>query len=108
MFVQDNNALAFKAVPSMLGITVHKQWVMNSLAIPKFLNEKMDILATVKKESDKNKYSVVMDEAMINSVKKLEQGTGTFSRFHGNGNMYVVNIKKYADALEQCRGMVPE
>ena len=51
MFIQDTNALSVKTLPSALGVSVQKKWLMNSVAVPRQPGQAMNaICKLVKKE----------------------------------------------------------
>ena len=41
VFIQDTNALALKAVPAVLGVSAEKDWLMNSVCVPRMPGEQM-------------------------------------------------------------------
>jgi UDP-sugar pyrophosphorylase len=41
IFIQDTNALALKVLPSILGVSVSRNWEMNSVCVPRRPGEAM-------------------------------------------------------------------
>lgn len=60
IFIQDTNALALKALPSVLGVSRENNWEMNSVCVPRKPGEAMGAICKLVNEED------AKDELVIN------------------------------------------
>lgn len=60
VFIQDTNALALKALPSILGVSRKNNWEMNTVCVPRKPGEAMGAICRLVNEQDAN------DELVIN------------------------------------------
>lgn len=60
IFIQDTNALALKALPSVLGVSRKNNWEMNSVCVPRRPGEAMGAICKLINEED------AKDELVIN------------------------------------------
>jgi UDP-sugar pyrophosphorylase len=59
VFIQDTNALAMKAIPSILGVSRKNNWQMNSVCVPRVPGEAMGAICRLVDESDSTKEIVI-------------------------------------------------
>mmetsp|Transcript_33923 Transcript_33923/g.24966 ORF Transcript_33923/g.24966 Transcript_33923/m.24966 type:complete len:364 (+) Transcript_33923:268-1359(+) len=116
LFIQDTNALALKAIPSVLGVSRKFNFEMNSITVPRKPGESMGAICKLVDQQDPNKEVVINVE--YNQLDPLlkekwnkdgdvpdEKG---FSHFPGNTNTLVFKIPEYVANLELTKGVIPE
>ena len=59
VFIQDTNALALKAIPSILGVSRANNWQMNSVCVPRMPGEAMGAICRLVNEQDDTKEFVI-------------------------------------------------
>jgi len=59
VFIQDTNALALKAIPSILGVSRKNNWQMNSVCVPRMPGESMGAICRLVNESDATQEIVI-------------------------------------------------
>lgn len=59
VFIQDTNALALKAIPSILGVSRANNWQMNSVCVPRMPGEAMGAICRLVNEQDETKEFVI-------------------------------------------------
>ena len=59
VFIQDTNALALKAIPSVLGVSRKNNWLMNSICVPRKPGESMGAICKLVDETDPSKELVI-------------------------------------------------
>ena len=59
IFIQDTNALALKALPSVLGVSRQKNWEMNSVCVPRMPGEAMGAICSLVNEKDPSEEIVI-------------------------------------------------
>ena len=52
VFIQDTNALALKAIPSILGVSRENNWQMNTVCVPRMPGEQMGAICRLVNETD--------------------------------------------------------
>ena len=52
VFIQDTNALAMKAIPSVLGVSRKNNWQMNTICVPRMPGESMGAICKLIDESN--------------------------------------------------------
>lgn len=113
VFFQDTNALAFKAVPSLVGVSVDKKFVVNTMTIPRKPGDAMGAICALTK--DDKTITLNVEYNQLDSVLKAnynkdgdvanEKG---LSDFPGNTNVLVFELNSYFDNLNKTKGLVPE
>mmetsp|Transcript_11854 Transcript_11854/g.20046 ORF Transcript_11854/g.20046 Transcript_11854/m.20046 type:complete len:574 (-) Transcript_11854:171-1892(-) len=116
VFIQDTNALAMKALPSILGVSAQNNWQMNTVCVPRMPGESMGAICRLVDEADPSKEIVINVEynqldALLKAKwnkegdVKNEQG---YSHFPGNTNTLVFKIPEYYENLKKTGGVIPE
>lgn len=59
IFIQDTNALAMKAIPSILGVSAENNWQMNTVCVPRMPGEAMGAITRLVDETDPSKEIVI-------------------------------------------------
>ena len=59
VFIQDTNALALKAIPSVLGVSRKNNWQMNSICVPRMPGESMGAICRLVDERDPSRELVI-------------------------------------------------
>jgi len=59
VFIQDTNALACKAIPSVLAVSRKNNWLMNSVCVPRIPGESMGAICGLIDENDPSKKIVI-------------------------------------------------
>jgi UDP-sugar pyrophosphorylase len=116
VFIQDTNALALKAIPSILGVSAKNDWQMNTVCVPRMPGEKMGAICRLIDESDSSKEIVInVEYNQLDSLLKekwnpagdIKNDIG-YSHFPGNTNTLVFKIPEYYENLTKTGGVIPE
>ena len=116
MFIQDTNALALKAIPSILGVSRKNNWEMNSVCVPRRPGEAMGAICKLVKEDKSGDATVINVEynqldallkAKWNKEGDVPNESG-YSHFPGNTNTLVFKIPEYVTNLAKSKGVIPE
>ena len=116
VFIQDTNALALKAIPSILGVSRENNWQMNSVCVPRMPGEKMGAICRLVDENDSSKELVInVEYNQLDSLLKekwnpegdIKNDLG-YSHFPGNTNTLVFKIPEYYENLTKTGGVIPE
>lgn len=59
VFIQDTNALACKAIPSVLAVSRRNNWIMNTVCVPRMPGESMGAICRLVDEKDPSKEVVI-------------------------------------------------
>ena len=117
MFFQDTNGLVFHSIPSALGVSAEKDFVMNSITVRRKPGEAVGAICRLKHDKDASKEITINVEyseisALLKSTTSPEgdvaDPTTGFSPFPGNINALVVFLPTYSDALSKTSGIIPE
>ena len=116
VFIQDTNALAMKAIPSILGVSRKNNWQMNTVCVPRMPGESMGAICRLVDEENPNKVIVInVEYNQLDSLLKekwnkqgdIKNQLG-YSYFPGNTNTLVFKLKEYYQNLSQTGGVIPE
>lgn len=115
VFIQDTNALAMKAIPSILGVSRKNNWQMNSVCVPRVPGESMGAIVRLVNETDATKELVInVEYNQLDSLLK-SKGNGAdvkneqgYSHFPGNTNTLVFKLPEYYAKLSETGGVIPE
>ena len=116
VFIQDTNALALKAIPSIIGVSAKNDWQMNTICVPRMPGEKMGAICRLVDETDPTKEIVInveynqldgMLKEKWNPQGDIKNDIG-YSHFPGNTNTLVFKIPEYYDNLVKTGGVIPE
>eukprot|EP00978_Attheya_sp_CCMP212_P035365 scaffold153556_cov45-Attheya_sp.AAC.3 len=118
IFLQDTNALVINSVLPTLGVSIAKDFHMNSICIPRLAGEAAGAIARLEHKTDPEKSLVINVE--YNQLDPLLKTQGDclgdvpdpdtgFSPFPGNANNLVIDIGAYAKTLQgEDQGVVVE
>ena len=115
VFIQDTNALALKAIPSILGVSAKNNWQMNSVCVPRVPGESMGAIVRLVNEEDASKELVInVEYNQLDGLLKAK-GSGSdvkneegYSFFPGNTNTLVFKLPEYFQKLSETGGVIPE
>jgi len=116
VFIQDTNALALKAVPSIIGVSKENNWQMNTVCVPRMPGESMGAICKLVDETDASKEIVInVEYNQLDSLLKekwnkdgdIKNDIG-YSHFPGNTNTLVFKIPEYYENLTKTGGVIPE
>lgn len=116
VFIQDTNALALKAIPSILGVSRKNNWQMNTVCVPRMPGESMGAICRLVNESDASKEIVInVEYNQLDSLLKQKwnpegdiKNDEGYSHFPGNTNTLVFKIPEYYSKLTETGGVIPE
>jgi len=110
----DTNPLIFRMLPSVLGVSVKNNFVMNTITIPRVPGEAIGAISRLENTTN-GKYITTNIEynVMENLSKTLEGGkepvdSHGMSLFPGNTNAILFHIPSYHQILSASGGTVPE
>ena len=109
IFFNDTNPLAFRFLPSYLGVGRQKDWETFYICIKRKPGEALggvSQLVTEGREVITNVEYNVLDKLAKHHPEPVD--AEGFSRLPGNVNMIVISLKTYADILKVTHGLVPE
>nr|AZL94439.1 UDP-glucose pyrophosphorylase [Nephromyces sp. MMRI]AZL94441.1 UDP-glucose pyrophosphorylase [Nephromyces sp. MMRI] len=111
---QDTNALAFRALPALLGVSLMNDFTMNSLVVPR---KPMEAVGAICKFSYPDGSTTTVN-VEYNILDTLLRSTGKSeaedidedgnSKFPGNSNLLVLKLSRYSEILAKTGGIVPE
>lgn len=112
VFIQDTNALALKAIPSILGVSRKNNWLMNSVCVPRKPGESMGAICKLVDENDPSKEIVInVEYNQLDALLKAKwneegdvQNDDGYSFFPGNTNTLVFKIPEYYANLTETQG----
>ncbi|KAH0488565.1 MAG: hypothetical protein KVP17_000998 [Porospora cf. gigantea B] len=114
MFFQDTNALAFRGLACMLGVSKEHNLTMNILSVPRKAGEAVGAICKLEK-SDGQTMTLNVE---YNQLDPLLKSTGLLgdvpvdptgvSKFPGNTNVLLLQIPQYTEVLDRTAGAVPE
>ena len=116
VFIQDTNALAMKALPSILGVSRENNWKMNSICVPRMPGESIGAIVKLVSETDSDKELVInveynqLDSLLRSKWNKdgdIKNDKG-ISHFPGNTNTLVFKLPEYYENLRKTGGVIPE
>ena len=107
MFIQDTNALALKAVPSILGVSRKNNWEMNSVCVPRKPGESMGaICKLIKQDGSGDQITINVEYNVLDALLKAKWNPNGdipddvgYSHFPGNTNTLVFKIPEYVANL---------
>ena len=116
IFFQDTNALALKAVPTVIGVSKENNWLMNSICVPRMPGEAMGAICRLVDEQNPSKELVInVEYNQLDSLLKAKWNKNGdvkndigYSHFPGNTNTLVFKIPEYVENLTKTRGVIPE
>lgn len=109
-FFQDTNALSFRSLFAMLGVTIKHEYHMNSLAVLRTPGEAVGAICTL--DNGTTRYTVNVEYNLLDSL--LPEGDqpisaeNPYSALPGNCNILMFYVPPYNEALQKTKGLVPE
>uniref|UniRef100_A0A0G4FXV9 UTP-monosaccharide-1-phosphate uridylyltransferase n=1 Tax=Chromera velia CCMP2878 TaxID=1169474 RepID=A0A0G4FXV9_9ALVE len=115
VFFQDTNALAVRAIPSVLGVASKHGFAMNTAAVPRKPGEFVGGICKLRKGNTSSGVTVNVEynvlgtllSATLDKQGDIPDETG-YSPFPGNTNVFALSLKPYCDALNRSSGTIPE
>lgn len=115
VFFQDTNALGFKAIPSAVGLSVEKDFDINTVAIPRKPGEAIGAMASLTEigtnitKSTHIEYNqlVPLLQKTWNKLGDVADEEGN-SYFPGNAGTIIFKLSSYLKTLEKTKGEIPE
>ncbi|CAA0831691.1 UDP-sugar pyrophosphorylase [Striga hermonthica] len=114
LFFQDTNGLLFKAIPSALGVSVIKEYHVNSLAVPRKAKE---AIGGITRLTHRDGRTMVIN-VEYNQLDPLLRATGHpdgdvncetgYSPYPGNINQLIFEIGPYLEELSKTGGAIKE
>lgn len=114
LFFQDTNGLLFKAIPAALGVSVTKQYHVNSLAVPRKAKE---AIGGITKLTHSDGRTMVIN-VEYNQLDPLLRASGYpdgdansdngYSPFPGNINQLILEVGPYMEELSKTGGAIKE
>eukprot|EP00388_Colpodella_angusta_P010980 GDKJ01028354.1.p1 GENE.GDKJ01028354.1~~GDKJ01028354.1.p1 ORF type:complete len:620 (+),score=192.87 GDKJ01028354.1:33-1892(+) len=114
IFIQDTNSLIFNGIPAALGVSINEKLTMNTITVPRVPGEAVGAIAKLTKE-DGTSMTINVEYNQLSPLLKsqgqadvaADKETG-YSAFPGNTNSFIVNLKRYAEVLEETGGLLGE
>ena len=114
-FFQDTNAQVFRALPAALGVSVTRDFDVNSLAVPRKAKEAIGAIARLE-FSDSKEMTINVEynqldpllRATINPEGDVNDPKTGYSPFPGNINQLVLKLSTYVAELERHGGVIGE
>ena len=114
-FFQDTNALAFRALPSAIGVSVDKNFDINSMTVPRKAKEAIGAITKLTKEDGSSmvinvEYNQLDPMLRATTYPKgdVNDGATGCSPFPGNINQLVLKLAPYAATLKRTGGIIAE
>ena len=116
MMEHETSALAFHTLPLMLSVSKERGLIMNTLAVPRkakddtigamcaLKNRRSGVYKTASVEW--NELDALLESKGYQEGETNDQKTG-FSRFQGNTNQILFNLREYVDIMNDTRGQIP-
>ena len=116
VFFQDTNGLVFHSIPSALGVSAEKDFVMNSITVRRKPGEAVGAICRLKHDKDASKeITINVEYSEISALLKSTTSPRVTwlirrpdSLLPGNINALVVFLPTYSDALSKTSGIIPE
>eukprot|EP00485_Elphidium_margaritaceum_P003951 CAMPEP_0202686322 /NCGR_PEP_ID=MMETSP1385-20130828/2140_1 /ASSEMBLY_ACC=CAM_ASM_000861 /TAXON_ID=933848 /ORGANISM="Elphidium margaritaceum" /LENGTH=627 /DNA_ID=CAMNT_0049340881 /DNA_START=40 /DNA_END=1923 /DNA_ORIENTATION=+ len=111
-FFQDTNPVAFRALPASLGVSVEKQYAMNTMTVPRTAGQAIGAITKLTNKQNANDVLTINVEynqlaALLPDGDVNDPSTG-YSQYPGNTNSFVINNDAYALVMEKYKGAIPE
>lgn len=114
VFFQDTNALAFRALPSAIGVSIDRSFDVNSMTVPRKAKEAIGAITKLTKEDGSSmvinvEYNQLDPMLRATTYPKgdINDSTG-YSPFPGNINQLVMKLGPYCETLERTGGQIAE
>mmetsp|Transcript_438 Transcript_438/g.1471 ORF Transcript_438/g.1471 Transcript_438/m.1471 type:complete len:583 (+) Transcript_438:178-1926(+) len=112
---QDTNPLPFRSLCALLGVSVKKNFVMNSVAVPRIPGEAVGGIARLVDGTSGQALTINVEYNQLDPLLKgtkvggdvADRATG-YSPYPGNINILIFSIPIMANRLETTGGIVPE
>eukprot|EP00357_Protocruzia_adherens_P032447 CAMPEP_0115010868 /NCGR_PEP_ID=MMETSP0216-20121206/23605_1 /TAXON_ID=223996 /ORGANISM="Protocruzia adherens, Strain Boccale" /LENGTH=578 /DNA_ID=CAMNT_0002379231 /DNA_START=194 /DNA_END=1930 /DNA_ORIENTATION=+ len=111
MFFQDTNALVFKAIPALTGISTRRNFAMNTITIPRMPGEACGAICSLTHKKTGRSLTINVEynqiSALLGEGGDLPDESG-YSMYPGNTNALLFSLEPYSKALIKTGGGVPE
>eukprot|EP00921_Rhytidocystis_pertsovi_P003271 GHVQ01005512.1.p1 GENE.GHVQ01005512.1~~GHVQ01005512.1.p1 ORF type:complete len:680 (-),score=101.65 GHVQ01005512.1:659-2698(-) len=115
VFFQDTNALTFRGLPAALGVSVTREFAMNSVTVPRKPGEAVGAICMLQKECDGSSLTLNIEYNVLEPLLRSHGGKGDEadpmtgnSRYPGNINNLIVHLPPYHKLLQDSKGAMPE
>lgn len=115
VFFQDTNALVFKAIPSALGVSIQRDFDVNTLCVPRKPGDATGAMATLTNIEANMKITINVEYNQLEPLLKATwnkdgdvKDANGFSHFPGNLNVLIYKVDTYLDTLDRTQGLIPE
>lgn len=110
---QDTNALFFRTLPAILGVSAASSFEVNNAAVPRRHREAIGALCKLADASGAVRYPLLNVEynlipAMLPGGHEPDPSCGGYSPYPGNINEIVLRLEPYARVLDRTGGLTPE
>ena len=110
-FFQDTNSISMRSLCACLGVSVKNNFAMNSLAVPRAPGEASGGICRLQ-FADGRDLTASVEYNMLGPLLAPQggdvAGPDGNSPFPGNCNILLFELKRYVEALEKSKGVVPE
>jgi len=115
VFFQDTNALAFHALPAMLGVSQSRELQVNSLAVPRVAKQAVGAITKLQ-HADGRTMTVNVEYNQLDPLLRattspdgdVNDATTGLSPFPGNINQLVFALEPYCQTLQETQGVLAE
>jgi len=115
VMLQDTNALAMKAIPTMLGVSASRNLEVNHLCVPKKPGQPMGALAKLIKE-DGSVLNINVEYNHLDALLRAKWNPAgdvcipgqEHSKFPGFAGVFVLSLPEYVETLSKTSGLMPE
>lgn len=115
VFFQDTNALVFRGLLAGLGVSVSRDFDVNSLTVPRRPGEAVGAICHLSDETKSRNFTVNVEynqldpllRATVSPEGDVADDSG-FSPYPGNINVLLFKLKSYLNVLEETGGPIPE
>lgn len=108
---QDTNALAFRILPALLGVSKQRQFELNSVVVPRKPGEAVGAICELRK-SDGNQITLNVEYNQLDPLMKSVGGEPVdekgFSKYPGNINCLLFSLQEYNTVLKETKGLIAE
>jgi UDP-sugar pyrophosphorylase len=114
LFFQDTNSPCFLVSVAALGVSIANHYVFNSIAVPRKAKDAVGAITCLRRADG----SSITINVEYNQLEPMLLASGFpegdvndasgFSPFPGNINQLIISLPRYAEVLEETRGLVPE
>ncbi|XP_039120269.1 UDP-sugar pyrophosphorylase [Dioscorea cayenensis subsp. rotundata] len=114
LFFQDTNGLLFKAIPAALGVSLTREYHVNSLAVPRKAKEAIGGITKLTHADGRTMVINVEYNQLDPSLRANGHADGDvncetgYSPFPGNINQLILELQPYIEELTKTQGAIAE